>query len=107
MSSNSTIISVVSFNVDAGTYGRVTRQLAALMQQRLPTIPGYIEGTLLVNEAKTRVVTVSEWSSRHSWSRAQLDEDVERAIADVFEGTASYTLEFFMPLEKVSSKAAK
>ncbi len=98
ISDRNRIVSVVTFNVTPDTFGPVYREAGLLMERRLPTIPGFIEGMLLANETKTRIIAMSEWTSRYSWAVAQSDEDVARTLADIFLGTASYSLEFYRPL---------
>lgn len=106
MENEKRIVSVVSFNVTREDFAAVADEASVALQHRLPTIQGFIEGTLLTNEAKTQIMAVTEWRSRHSWATAQWDEDVARVIADLFKVTASYQLAFFYPLVKAVFAAA-
>ncbi|MBV8638525.1 MAG: hypothetical protein JO322_10595 [Candidatus Eremiobacteraeota bacterium] len=31
-------------------------------------MPGFVEGTLLVNEETSEILSVTTWSSRHNWA---------------------------------------
>jgi hypothetical protein len=97
------IVTVTTFNVTADDFTAVARSAALTLQRRVPTISGFVEGMLLTDEGNNRIIAVTEWKSRQSWAASRWDEDVERVTADLFEGTASYDLEFFFPLVKVKS----
>jgi heme-degrading monooxygenase HmoA len=98
------IVSVVTFHVSAANFNSVREEVNTALQRRVSTMPGLIEATVLTNEQTTRLVVVSTWESRESWAVAQWDEGVDRTIADVFQDTASYDLEFFSLLARVEPK---
>ena len=107
MDSDKHIVAIVTFEVTKETFATVASQAAAILEHRLPTIPGFVEGTLLTNEGSTEIVSFTEWESRHTWAVAQWDEDVERVVAGLFQDTGSYALRFFFPLIKATARLTK
>jgi len=107
MSEQKRVVAVVMFTVTPEEFGKVSSEAGMTLQHRLPAIPGFIEGTVLVNESTTRIGIVSEWKSRQNWADAQWDEEVEQAVADLFQDTASYELKMYFPLAKATSAVAK
>lgn len=103
MQNEEAVVSVVTFNVTAENFSTVSRAAGLTLERRLPSMPGFISGTLLRNEGQSRIIAVTEWKSRHSWAAAHWDDEIERALVDLFEATASFHLEFFFPLVKVTS----
>ncbi|HLI96623.1 MAG TPA: hypothetical protein VKT72_11125 [Candidatus Baltobacteraceae bacterium] len=100
------IVSIVTFAVTTDTLEPVARELGLVLERRVMAIPGFIEGMVLCNEKRTQVDVISVWSSSHTWASAQWDEDIARALGDVFEETASYKLEFFEPVKVVHAGGA-
>ena len=92
------VVSVVTIEVTHSTFSTVAGQLAMMLAHRLPTIPGFIEGALLTNEAKTQIVLVNKWQSTHSWATAQWDSEVGGTVVDIYQETRSYALGLFVPL---------
>jgi heme-degrading monooxygenase HmoA len=107
MNEEKRIVAVVTFKVTPEDFARVSSQAGTTLQRWLPTTPGFVEGMVLTNEGATKVAIVSEWKSRQNWAAAQWDEDIERAVADMFRDTASYELEMYFPLAKATSATAK
>ncbi|HZZ64870.1 MAG TPA: antibiotic biosynthesis monooxygenase [Candidatus Baltobacteraceae bacterium] len=99
------IVAVITFQIKPEDFETAARDASLVMERRLPTLPGFIEGSLLTNKTKTQLLSVTQWESRHSWAAAQWDEDVARVVAELFSGMASYDIEFFYPLVKVHSDA--
>ncbi len=102
MENGDRIVSMTTFNVTRENFNQVTREAKEAMEDGARFVEGFLGGWLLVNEQCNRIVFVSEWKSRHTWAAAQWDEDIARALADMFEQTASYNLEFFYPLAAVT-----
>jgi len=96
------VVSVVTFHVTAKNFGSISEEVNKEMQDHLSTVPGLIEATLLANEQATRLIVVSTWESKQSWAVAQWDDGIERTIADLFQKTASYDLDFYNVLTKVA-----
>lgn len=97
------VVSVVTFRVSPAKVDSVSAKVKAVLRQRLPGMPGFIEATLLTNEERTQLIVTSAWRSRHRWAAAQWDEDVDRAIVDAFEDTASYDIRLLSVLDRVKS----
>jgi len=87
MNEEKRIVAVVTFKVTPEDFARVSSEADTTLRRRLPTIPGFIEGMVLANESTTKVAIASEWKSRQNWAAAQWDEDIERAVADMFQET--------------------
>lgn len=100
------IVAVVAFQVKREDFDAISRDASLVMERRLPSLPGFVRGSLLTNTAKTQILGVTEWESPHSWAAAQWDEDVARVVAELFANTASYDIEFFYPLVKVVSDSS-
>jgi heme-degrading monooxygenase HmoA len=107
MNEEKRIVAVVTFKITPEDFARVSSEAGTTLQRRLPTIPGFIEGMVCANEGKTKIGIVSEWKSRQNWAAAQWDDDIERAVADMFQDTASYELEMYFPLARATSATAK
>ena len=100
------IIAVTRLNVTAENFAGVVRVAGAALQERLAALPGFVEGVVVTNEAKSRIIIEAEWTSRQMWAESEWDEQIARTVAELFEHTASYELEFFFPLIKVKSTSA-
>lgn len=103
MNDDKRIVAVVMFKVTPEEFAKVSREAGTTLQQRLPTVRGFVEGKVLTNEGSTKINVVSEWKSRQNWADAQWDEEIERTITDLFKDTASYELEMFFPLARATS----
>lgn len=103
MQNKERIVAVVTFQVKNADFDAISRDASLVMQRRLPSLAGFIEGSLLTNKSKTQILSITEWESGHSWAAAQWDQDVARVVAELSEGTASYDIDFFYRLVKVTS----
>ncbi len=96
------IVAVLRFKVTAENFSHIAAVAGTALREGSSALPGFIEGILLTNEARSRILIHSEWISRHNWAEAQWDDQIARAVAEMFEDTASYDLEFYFPLLKVT-----
>lgn len=101
MQSEHHVISMVTFKVTDRNSRAVAETAGTVLQQRLPQIPGFVEGTVLASEDKTRIVVLTEWESRECWADAEWDGIIGNAVSRLFEETASYDVEFFFPFLQV------
>jgi hypothetical protein len=104
MSEEKRIVAVVTFKVTPEDFPRAAKEAGTTVNRRLPAVPGFIEGMVLANEGTTKLRVVSEWTSRQRWADAQWDEDIARAVADIFQDTATYEIEMYFPLAKATAE---
>lgn len=98
MENGDRIVAMTTFTVTQENFNQVAREAKAALEDEPQFLEGFLGGWLLVDEKRKKIVFISEWKSRHTWAAAQWDEDIARTVADMFQQTASYNLEFFYPL---------
>jgi heme-degrading monooxygenase HmoA len=97
------VVAIVTFDITAAELDRVSSEVRTAFQSRLPSIPGFVEGMLLVNEETTQVRVVTEWRSKEDWALAEWDETIQRTVAKLFEDTGSYRLEIYFQVVKATA----
>lgn len=96
-------ISVLFFRVEPSDLPGVAREASLVMQRKGGALRGFLEGVVMANEAKTELLLVSQWESRHAWSAAQWDQDVGRTMGDLVESAKSFELRTYEPITIVRS----
>jgi len=94
-------VSVLTFNLEPNDFAGLSREAVSLLQRKGTAINGLVESIVLGNESKTQMLIVSQWSTRDSWSAAQWDEDVARALAVMVESALSFEVHSFEPVAVV------
>lgn len=89
------------FTLEAAGFASFSEELTRFVKHRAPTLSGFVEALVLGDEAQNRVVVVSQWDSRESWSAAQWEEDVGRSLAVLIETTTSFEVHGYEPLAVV------
>jgi len=97
------LVAVVTFNITPVEFERVSSEAGITLKRRLPAIPGFVEGMVLVNEDTTQIRIVTEWESKENWALAELDETIQRTVTDLFQDTGSYRLETYFQLAKATA----
>ncbi len=100
------VVSVTTFNVTSRNVDSVVRQAGTLLRDTAPTLGGFIEGLLLTKEDETQVILLMHWESRDAWARAQWNEYVSRGVAELYEETASYTIDIFNEVTQTARQKA-
>jgi heme-degrading monooxygenase HmoA len=81
------IVSVMLLSVAPDESERLVGEATALMQRKTE-LEGFIEGEIFQSDDRERVLIVTEWRSKHDWSRSQWDAEVGHAVVAITQ-TAS------------------
>ena|SRR5215469_8994253 len=103
MQNEQDVVAMVTLNVTDRTFQAVAQKAGETLQRTISQLQGFIEGTVLTNEDKSRIVLLTKWQSRDMWAKAEWDNVVGHAVAELLEDSASYNLEFFFPLVDAGS----
>lgn len=85
--SGSHLVSVLLLNVEENESAHLVEQAMSLMKRK-GDLPGFVGGDIFQSEDRTRVLIITEWSTRHDWSMSQWDSEVSENLVSIV-GTAS------------------
>jgi|HubBroStandDraft_4_1064222.scaffolds.fasta_scaffold414257_1 heme-degrading monooxygenase HmoA len=91
-------IAVSTYHVAEENFATVTEAATRLMQREIPELAGFCEGAVIVDEAKTRMLLVTQWSSKHDWAQAFWEPRIGDAVAAWVEDATKYEVQTFEPL---------
>lgn len=81
------LVSVLLLNVEENQTAHLV-ELAASLMKRKGDLEGFIGGEIFQSEGGTRVLIITEWTSRHHWSMSQWDSEVSENLVSIVQ-TAS------------------
>ncbi len=76
----------------------MTEAATLLMQQEVSALEGFCEGAVITDEAKTRMLLVTQWKSKHDWAQAFWEPLIGNAVAAWVEDATKYDVQTFEPL---------
>ncbi|HTV92226.1 MAG TPA: hypothetical protein VMG98_05880 [Verrucomicrobiae bacterium] len=99
--SKTKFVAVSIYTVKANSFSALTEAASETMQRDLPTLDGFCEGIVMADEMKTRVLVVTQWTSKHDWAQVHWEPRVGAAVANFVEGSTSYDVQTFEPITVV------
>lgn len=96
-------VSVLVFDVDRHDMQGFARQAELVMRRRIPLMRGFVEGIVMADEDKTRMLIVSQWDSKDAWAASQWDEGIARALGDLVENANSFEFQGYEPITIIRS----
>lgn len=94
-------ISVIIFTIEPHEIGGFSREAEIMMQRRIPLLRGFVEGIVMTDPSRTRVLIVTQWDSKDAWAAAQWDEAVGRAVTDFVENAKGAEFQGYEPITVV------
>jgi heme-degrading monooxygenase HmoA len=95
---NTRFIAVSTYHVAAENFARVTQAATRLMEREISALDGFCEGAVITDEEKTRMLLVTQWSSKHDWAQAFWEPRIGDAVAGFVEDATKYEVQTFEPL---------
>jgi hypothetical protein len=94
-------VSVVAFTIAPDQLPGFARESEMLMRRCVPACRGFMEGLVMVNEDKTRMLIVTQWESREAWIAAEWNEAVSGSLADMVESAKGFEYFAYEPITVV------
>lgn len=94
-------VGVAAFTIDPADIASIAHQAALIMQRNAPLVQGFIEGIVMVDDTRTRMVLVSQWESRESWAAAEWNELLSQALGDWVESSKAFDYHGYEPITVV------
>jgi heme-degrading monooxygenase HmoA len=107
MTNDTNVVSFTTFQVTSQNVKAATDKAKQLLQRVAPTLQGFLEGTLLTNEDQTRIMLIARWESRDAWARAEWNQQVSEGVGEMYDETASYSLNLFHEIARASPSTSR
>jgi hypothetical protein len=91
-------IAVSTYHVAEENFAKVTEAASRLMEEEVSQVEGFFEGAVIIDEAKTRMLLVTQWSSKHDWAQAFWEPRIGDVVAGFVEHATKYEVQTFEPL---------
>ncbi|HTV93814.1 MAG TPA: hypothetical protein VMG98_13950 [Verrucomicrobiae bacterium] len=91
-------IAVSIYQVEPENFAAVTQAATQTIERDVVTLAGFFEGMVMADEARTRVLIVTQWSSKHAWAQAFWEPRIGKAVAEFVRDATTYEVQTFEPL---------
>jgi len=91
-------IAVSIYDVAPENFAAVTKAATLTIERDVSALIGFYEGVVMTDEARTRVLIVTQWSSKHDWAQAFWEPRIGEAVATFVTDATAYDVQTFEPL---------
>jgi hypothetical protein len=96
------LVSVLLLNVEKEENAHLVEQAASLMKRKGDLL-GFIGGEIFNSEDRTRVLIITEWSSRHDWSMSQWDSEVSENLVSIVHTASAIDSRTYYSTARIST----
>ena len=96
------LVSVLLLNVEKEENVHLVEQAASLMKRKGDLL-GFIGGEIFNSEDRTRVLIITEWSSRHDWSMSQWDSEVSENLVSIVHTASAIASRTYYSTARIST----
>lgn len=101
------LVSVLLISVAPEDCAYLVQQAVDMMKHK-HDLAGFLEGEVFKSEDAQRILLITEWTSRHTWSQSQWDKEVsENLVSIVQTASAIDSRTYFRAGRTISQKAAQ
>lgn len=81
--------------IDPKDCARLVKRVHDLGKHGATNLPGFMEARILVSDDDAQIIIESLWESRHDWSHARWNEEVQKIWGEIFSVAKEMDLRFY------------